>query len=130
MFEPQESDARTQALNTAQDILAVDLPLLVLYYPAWRMSYRPAVYDGWQADGTNGFLTKRSLLAAFADQGQGERSTPPPSVPAFVDAESAGGGLPAPAAIALGIAGVAAVGAVGLGFRNRTAFRGGEEGTG
>ena len=83
MFEPQGSDARTQALNTAQDILAADLPLIVLYYPAWRMAYRPAIYDGWQAEETNGFLTKRSLLPTFADQGQGERATPPPSVAAF-----------------------------------------------
>jgi peptide/nickel transport system substrate-binding protein len=131
MFEPQESDARTQALNTAQDILAVDLPLFVLYYPALRMAYRPAVYDGWYADVANGFLTKRSLLPTFADQGQGERSIPPPSVPAFVDtASDGGGGFPAPAAIALGIAGVAAAGAVGLGFRNRIALRGEEKGTG
>lgn len=119
MFEPQESDARTQALNTAQDILAADLPLIVLYYPAWRMAYRPAVYDGWQAEETNGFLTKRALLPTFADQGQGERTTPPPSVPAFEADHEDGGGFPVPAAVALGIAGVAAAGAVGIGFRNR-----------
>ena len=126
MFEPQGSDARTQALNTAQDILAADLPLIVLYYPAWRMAYRPAIYDGWQAEETNGFLTKRSLLPTFADQGQGERATPPPSVAAFEaiaddDGSSSGGGFPVPAAIALGVAGVAAIGAVGLGFRKRLA---------
>ena len=122
MFEPQESDARTQALNTAQDILAADLPVMVLYYPAWRMAYRPEVYDGWQAEETNGFLTKRSLLPAFADQGQGERSTPPPSVPAFEGTdEDDGGGFPMVAAIALGVAGVAALGVVGLSFRNRPA---------
>jgi len=124
MFEPQESDARTQALNTAQDILAADLPLIVLYYPAWRMAYRPEVYDGWQAEETNGFLTKRSLLPTFADQGQGERAIPPPSVPAFegTDDVDGGGGFPMVAAIALGVAGVAAIGAVGLGFRNRLAY--------
>lgn len=123
MFEPQESDARTQALNDAQDILAADLPLMVLYYPAWRMAYRPAVYDGWQAEETNGFLTKRSLLPAFADQGQGDRATPPPSVPAFAEGdEDGGGGFPVGAAIALGIAGAATAGAVGLGFRNRPSF--------
>lgn len=125
MFEPQESNARTQALNTAQDILAADLPLMVLYYPAWRMAYRPAAYDGWQAEETNGFLTKRSLLPAFADQGQGDRAAPPPDVPAFEAIDEAAGdndggvGFPATAAIALGVAGVAAIGAVGLGFRRR-----------
>jgi peptide/nickel transport system substrate-binding protein len=120
MFEPQESEARTQALNAAQDILAADLPLFTLYYPALRMAYRPAVYDGWQAEEANGFLTKRSLLPTFADQGQGERSIPPPSVPAFAAAtENDGGGLPMPAVISLGVAGVAALGAVGLGLRNR-----------
>lgn len=124
MFEPQESEARTQALNTAQDILAADLPLIVLYYPAWRMAYRPAVYDGWQAEETNGFLTKRSLLPEFADQGQGERVTPPPSVPAFESGEEGdgGGGFPVPVAIALGVAGIAGIGAAGLGFRNRPKF--------
>ena len=123
MFEPQESEARTQALNTAQDILAADLPLFVLYYPAWRMAYRPAVYDGWQAEEANGFLTKRSLLPAFADQGQGERSAPPPSVPAFAADGEDGGGFPLPVAIALGVAGLAAAGAVGLGLRSRSPAR-------
>ena len=123
MFEPQESDARTEALNNAQDILAADLPLFVLYYPAWRMAYRPAVYDGWQAEETNGFLTKRSLLPSFADQGQGERLTPPPSVPAFegtVDGGDDGGGFPLPL-ISLGVAVLAGGGAAALGLRNRTA---------
>ncbi|MEM7275660.1 MAG: ABC transporter substrate-binding protein [Actinomycetota bacterium] len=122
MFEPQESEVRTQGLTTAQDILAADLPLIVLYYPAWRMAYRPAVYDGWQAEETNGFLTKRSLLPIFADQGQGERTTPPPSVAAFSgaeDEEGDGGGFPVTAAVALGIAGVAAVSAGRIGLRNR-----------
>ncbi len=123
MYETQESDARTIALNTAQDILAADLPVMVLYYPAWRLAYRPAVYDGWQAEETNGFLTKRSLLPVFADQGQGERTAPPPDVPAFELAEEESGGedrrFPATAGIALGVAGIAAVGALGLSSRNR-----------
>ncbi len=123
MFEPQESDARTVALNAAQDILAVDLPLMVLYYPAWRMAYRPAVYDGWQAEETNGFLTKRSLLPAFADQGQGDRALPPPDVPAFAATDDGvpddGGGFPLGTVVALGVAGIAAAGAAGFGFRKQ-----------
>lgn len=122
MFEPQESEVRTQALNAAQDILAADLPLMVLYYPAWRMAYRPAAYDGWQGEETNGFLTKRSLLPLFADQGQRDRALLPPDVPAFDPAgDEAGGGsgLPAMAMIALGVAAVAALGAMGLTLRNR-----------
>ncbi len=125
MFEPQGSEARTQALNIAQDILAADLPLMTLYYPAWRMAYRPAVYDGWQAEETNGFFTKRSLLPVFADQGQGDRALPPPNVPAFEvtgDDDDGSGGLPMSAAVAFGVAGVAAMAAVGLGFRNRPAY--------
>ncbi len=120
MFERQESEARTEALNAAQDILAADLPLLVLYYPAWRMAYRPASYDGWQSEETNGFLTKRSLLPLFADQGQGERATPPPSVPAF-DGGDEGGGFSLPVVAALGVASIAAAGAIGLSFRKRGA---------
>ncbi len=126
MFEPQESENRTIALNTAQDILAADLPVMVLYYPAWRLAYRPAVYDGWQAEETNGFITKRSLLPVFADQGQGERAEPPPEVPAFAlpDEEPVGGteddgGFPITAGIALGVAGIAAIGAFGLSSRNQ-----------
>jgi peptide/nickel transport system substrate-binding protein len=114
MFEPQESDVRTEALNTAQDVLAVDLPMFVLYYPAWRMAFRPDAYDGWYADETNGFLTKRSLLSTSADQGQGERAAPPPSVPAFTAEQSSG--FPMAAAVALGVAGVAGLGAIGLSF--------------
>ena len=130
IVEPQESELRTQALNAAQDILAADLPLFVLYYPAWRMAYRPAVYDGWQAEEANGFLTKRSLLPAFADQGQGERVAPPPSVPAFeaaVDAaeEDGGGGLQTP--IAIGIAALATLGALFIVLRNRPNFDTDEE---
>ena len=125
MFEPQESVARTQALNAAQDILAADLPVLVLYYPAWRMAYRPAVYDGWQAEETNGFLTKRSLLPDFADQGREERAVLPPDVPAFAaTADGEGdddgdGGVPLTTGVALGVAGVATLGAIGLVFRRR-----------
>ncbi len=127
MFEPQESETRTLALNSAQDILAADLPLMVLHYPAWRMAYRPGVYDGWQAEETNGFLTKRSLLPTFADQGQGERASPPPSVAAFEadEDESAaaetdgdrGGGLRTP--LAIGFAALALGGAFLLLWRNR-----------
>ena len=126
MFEPQESAARTEGLNAAQDILAADLPVMVLYYPAWRMAYRPSVYDGWQAEEANGFLTKRSLLPVFADQGQGDRAIPPPSVPAFESAaepeDGDDGGLLAPSTIAFGLAGLAAAGAVGLGFRKRPTY--------
>ena len=124
MFEPQESDTRTQALNTAQDLLAADLPLMVLYYPAWRMAYRPAVYDGWQAEETNGFLTKRSLLPTFADQGQGERTIAAPDLPAFTDTtaegDGGGGGFPLTTAIALGVAGIAGISAVRVGWRSRS----------
>ncbi|MEM9655871.1 MAG: ABC transporter substrate-binding protein [Actinomycetota bacterium] len=123
MFEPQESLVRTQALNTAQDILAADLPVMVLYYPAWRMAYRPAAYDGWQAEEANGFLTKRSLLPVFADQGQGERTQPPPSVPAFQSAaadQGDGWGLRTP--LALGVSGLALAGAIFLIIRNRPTY--------
>lgn len=123
MFEPQESDVRTQALNDAQDILATDLPLMVLYYPAWRMAYRPAAYDGWQGEEANGFLTKRSLLPAFADQGQADRAILPPNVPAFeaTDGEDdgAGSGFPMVAGIALVTAALAGISAMGLNLRNR-----------
>ena len=124
MFEPQESDARTAALNTAQDMLAADLPLMVLYYPAWRMAYRTAAYDGWQAEEANGFLTKRSLLPTFADQGQEERATPPPSVAAFdgtVAAEESGG-FSTLATVAFGAAAVALIAAIGLSFRRRPKY--------
>jgi len=61
-----ESDRRP-LIHQTQDILAEDLPVIALYYPAAMTAYRPSIYNGWWSDSGHGTLTKRSLLPEFAD---------------------------------------------------------------
>lgn len=121
--EPAEADSRLALVNNAQDILAQDLPAIVLYYPAARLAYRPAAYDGWTSDEGHGVFTKRSFLLAYADLDEDSRDGPPPSVPAY-QAEGEGeaatddeGGLGWLPIAALGIAAIAGAGALGLVLR-------------
>ena len=60
---------RRPLIHAAQDILAQDIPVIALYYPAGRLAYRPAAYDGWWSDEGHGVFTKRTLLSASADIG-------------------------------------------------------------
>jgi len=60
---------RLPLIHAAQDILAEDIPVIALYYPAGRTAYRPAAYDGWWSDEGHGVFTKRSLLTDSADIG-------------------------------------------------------------
>ena len=81
---PAESDERLELIHRAQDILAQDLPMIALYYPAGRIAYRPAAYDGWTSDEGHGIFTKRSLLAAYADIGGDAHVGPRPEVDPFL----------------------------------------------
>ena len=122
--------ARIGLLQQAQDIIADDVPVVALYYPAGRIAYRPAAYDGWFSDEGHGVLTKRSLLAEFADTGDGagdaEPAREPITIPADGSADAAddGGGrnnlMVAGFAIAALAAAVAAVAALALRFGRRT----------
>ena len=119
--EPAEAPSRLALIHQAQDILAQDLPMLALYYPAGRVAYRPDAYDGWSSDQGHGVFTKRSFLAAYADVGGDSHAGPRPVRPPFEVAEDDGGldgrGIAAIAAVA--IASIAAVATAGLVLRGR-----------
>ena len=66
-------------LHRAQDVLADEVPVIALFYPAGRIAYRPDVYDGWISDQGHGVFTKRSLLAPYADAADPGDSRLPPS---------------------------------------------------
>lgn len=108
-------DVREPLLQQAQDILAEDVPVVALYYPAGRIAYRPATYDGWFSDEGHGVLTKRSLLAPFADAGGGEgeieAAREPISIPLDDTAATEGGrSTLVMAGLAVGALGLAAAG--------------------
>jgi peptide/nickel transport system substrate-binding protein len=62
----QTEDARLPLIHQAQDILAEDVPMIVLYYPAGRWGYRWAAYEAWTSDQGHGVFTKRSFLEQYA----------------------------------------------------------------
>ena len=115
---PAEADERLDLIHQAQDILAQDLPVIVLYYPAGRTAYRPAAYDGWTSDAGHGVFTKRSLLTGYADVGGDDLHLGPrPEVEPFLVPADDGPNL-----LAIGGVGVAAVAggsAAFLAFRDR-----------
>lgn len=61
------SDERRELLGQAQEILARDAPLQVLWYPDGVWAYREAAYDGWVNDRGHGIFTKRSFLEGYED---------------------------------------------------------------
>ena len=124
--EPTEAQTRLDLIHQAQDLLAADLPAIVLYYPAGLIAYRPGAYDGWTSDDGHGVLTKRSFLEPWADLGIDAHADQRPGV-SGAGGPSAGGGrdfgwLPF---AGLSVAAVALVGAFGLSMRTR-----GREGAG
>ena len=58
---------RRELLGRAQEILARDVPLQVLWYPDGIWAYRQAAYDGWVNDRGHGIFTKRSFLEGYED---------------------------------------------------------------
>jgi len=114
-----EEVTRLPLIHRAQDILAQDIPVIALYYPAGRTAYRPEAYDGWWSDEGHGVFTKRSLLADSADIGneadvrdQIDPALQPIAVPADgLGGDDGGGG--AVVKIAIVAIATAAVGGVG-----------------
>lgn len=114
---------RRPLIHEAQDILAEDIPVIALYYPAGRMAYRPDTYDGWWSDEGHGVFTKRSFLAGYADVGneadvrdQVDSALEPIVIPSE-DPNSDGGG-DSRAIVGVAIASIGAA-AVGFGFLRR-----------
>lgn len=58
---------RLRLLAEAQEILARDMPLQVLWYPDGIWAYRPAAFDGWASDPGHGIFTKRSFLPGYEE---------------------------------------------------------------
>ncbi len=114
---PAEADERLDLIHQAQDILAQDLPMIVLYYPAGRTAYRPATYDGWTSDEGHGVFNKRSLLSGYADVGNDAHLGPRPEVEPFL--VPADDGTNWVAVIGIGVAVVAAGGAGVLALSDR-----------
>ena len=115
---------RRPLIHRAQDILAEDIPVIALYYPAGRIAYRPDTYDGWWSDEGHGVFTKRSLLADYADVGneadvrdQVDSALEPIMIPSE-DPNSDGGG-DSRAIVGVAIASIGAAAAVGFGFLRR-----------
>ena len=122
---PGEPEAvRRPLIHRAQDILAEDIPVIALYYPAGRIAYRPDTYDGWWSDEGHGVFTKRSFLAGYADVGneadvrdQVDSALEPIIIPSE-DPNSDGGG-DSRAIVGVAIASIGAAAAVGFGFLRR-----------
>lgn len=64
----QETDAavRTELVNELQEIIADQLPFVLLLYPDGAYAYRSAVYDGWAFMTGQGVFHKLSLLPETA----------------------------------------------------------------
>lgn len=62
-----ETPERRRLLAQAQDILAKETPLQVLWYPDGLYAYREAAYDGWVSDPGHGIFTKRSFLPGYEE---------------------------------------------------------------
>ncbi|MCP4227140.1 MAG: ABC transporter substrate-binding protein [Actinomycetia bacterium] len=119
----QPETVRRPLIHQAQEILAEDIPVVVLYYPAGRTAYRPEVYDGWWSDEGHGVFTKRAFLADYADVGddsdvrdQVDSALEPIVIPSE-DANADDGA--SRAIVGITIAAVGAAAAVGIGLLRR-----------
>lgn len=61
------NDDRRVLLADAQEVLARDIPMQVLWYPDGIWAFREDAYDGWIADPGHGIFTKRSFLPGYED---------------------------------------------------------------
>lgn len=60
-----ELDSRATQLNGAEEILADEVPGLVLWYRTGEYAVRPGSYSGWVSDPGHGIFTKRSFLKEY-----------------------------------------------------------------
>ncbi|PLS76263.1 MAG: hypothetical protein CYG61_03040 [Actinobacteria bacterium] len=58
---------RRRLLAEAQETLAAETPLLVLWYPDGLWAYRADAYDAWAGDRGHGIFTKRSFLPGYEE---------------------------------------------------------------
>lgn len=133
---------RVGLLASAQELLAEEAPVQVLWYPDGLYAFLPAVYDGWVSDTGQGVFTKRSFLPEYATaaaagrQGAGEATSEPTatdemtadetatatSEPVAVDPAADDGGGSSGAIIAIVLVALLAIGgALMVGRRGRSA---------
>lgn len=62
-----QTPERRRLLADAQEILAAETPLMVLWYPDGIWAFREAAYDEWKIDRGHGIFTKRSFLPGYEE---------------------------------------------------------------
>lgn len=103
---------RSRLLGQAQELIAAENPLVVLWYRNGEYAYRPAEYDGWVSDPGHGIFTKRSFLPGYVEAARAQRTGAGPAT-----AESGGPG--ATTVVAIGGAAVLLAGGALLALRRR-----------
>lgn len=103
---------RTRLLGQAQELIAAENPLVVLWYRNGEYAYRPAEYDGWVSDPGHGIFTKRSFLPEYVEAARAQRTGAEP-------AGAASGGPGATAFVVIGGAAVLLAGGALLAVRRR-----------
>jgi peptide/nickel transport system substrate-binding protein len=61
-----DADARAELIGQLQEIIAADLPFVMLLYPDGAYAYNADVYDGWAFMSGQGVFHKLSLLEGDA----------------------------------------------------------------
>lgn len=115
----KENDERRAILADAQEILAAEVPVQVLYYPDGQFAFREAVHDGWAADKGHGIFTKRSFLPGYEDIAVTKASQTEEAAPASDDDD--GSGVPVVPIVIAVVAALVLFGVLGNRGRRRTA---------
>lgn len=113
----KEDDERRQLLAEAQEILAAEAPVIVLYYPDGLFAFRQAAYDGWAADPGHGIFTKRSFLPGYEELSVQRASATDQGAPAAGDDD--GGGVPVVPIVLAVVAALVVFGVLGNRGRRR-----------
>ncbi|HET9444137.1 MAG TPA: ABC transporter substrate-binding protein [Acidimicrobiales bacterium] len=115
----KENAERRRILADAQQILADEVPVMVLYYPDGQFAFRSDTYDGWAADKGHGIFTKRSFLPGYEEIAVTRAAARGDAAPAGDDDEGSGS-----SAVLLGVGAAAvlvALVAVGMARKRRPA---------
>lgn len=63
-----QAEDRKRLAGEMQKLIAVENPVIVLWYRDGEYAYRPAAYDGWVSDFGHGIFTKRSFIPQYVEQ--------------------------------------------------------------
>lgn len=108
------TEDRKRLLAQAQDMIAAESPVVVLWYRDGEFAYRGADYDGWVSDPGHGIFTKRSFLPEYVTTARAERGATAP-------AAGGGGGPGAGLWIGIGAGALVLAGGAALLARRRRA---------